>query len=537
MAHLFTEPRALALSSTVTAVSGALAYFYDAGTVTPRVTYTTPALTTPHPDPVEASSVGVFPPIWLDATAGPYKYELKTAAGVVLRAAVDHIPVTLSSDEVGRAGNPLSPYEMLSSAAPTDYNKKYGDITRYGAIVDADSTAAITASFAQMQAGGASVFVPSGTFLCGDLPDVDYVGWRVEGEDGVRSIIKFTGTGDGLVITANFGLMRGVGFYNGGTRSNAIVCQNAGGSVFENVFAGGLAVGFASHGVLIDENYGARPKGNNNAIKFNTCFSGRNGGCGFAITTVGLDQNAIEFNSCSANANTSHGLLLKGQANRVVGGIYEGNGGYGIQISESGDSGVSTKSTILYPYLESNTLGGVYGGGKSTANVIKLDGLNALSDYTCAAGSEDWFEIAGNSSGAFMNAGDPAAYFNLRAITSGGTRLGLMPGGTTTNIPFYLSGKGTGGTWVEANNDTDGGLFKIGQQGSGLRNVIHGTSTFAAGTTVAASLGVTLPSAAYKIVISAGANKTFWWTSKTTTGFTLNASSSSSDTVDWMVIL
>jgi hypothetical protein len=58
---------------------GDLLYFYENGTSTPKVVYQDVALTTPHTNPVVASSAGLFPPIFL---AGTYRVELKSAAGV-----------------------------------------------------------------------------------------------------------------------------------------------------------------------------------------------------------------------------------------------------------------------------------------------------------------------------------------------------------------------------------------------------------------------------------------------------------------------
>lgn len=48
------------------AVPGALATFYLSGTTSPRLVYTTAALTTAHPNPLAADSGGLFPEIFLD---------------------------------------------------------------------------------------------------------------------------------------------------------------------------------------------------------------------------------------------------------------------------------------------------------------------------------------------------------------------------------------------------------------------------------------------------------------------------------------
>jgi hypothetical protein len=66
---------------------------------------------------------------------------------------------------------------------------------------------------------------------------------------------------------------------------------------------------------------------------------------------------------------------------------------------------------------------------------------------------------------------------------------------------------------------------------------LSGSTTFATATTAAVTLSITLPSTSYKITYSANENKTFWVSTKTTTGWTWNASASSVATVDWHVVI
>lgn len=65
---------------------------------------------------------------------------------------------------------------------------------------------------------------------------------------------------------------------------------------------------------------------------------------------------------------------------------------------------------------------------------------------------------------------------------------------------------------------------------------LTGTVTFAAATTAAVTFTTAEPTANYQVLIEAPENRTFWVTSKATTGFTLNVSSSSSATYTWTVI-
>lgn len=63
-----------------------------------------------------------------------------------------------------------------------------------------------------------------------------------------------------------------------------------------------------------------------------------------------------------------------------------------------------------------------------------------------------------------------------------------------------------------------------------------GTVTFAAATTAAVTFANAEPSANYNVALDSPENKTFWVTSKTTTGFTINASSATSATVGWALV-
>lgn len=79
MPQRFTNPVIKYTTDTLKTLPGALLYFYENGTSTPKVVYQDIALATPHANPVVASSAGSFAPIFL---SGTYRVELKSAAGV-----------------------------------------------------------------------------------------------------------------------------------------------------------------------------------------------------------------------------------------------------------------------------------------------------------------------------------------------------------------------------------------------------------------------------------------------------------------------
>ena len=75
---------------------GALAYFFEAGTTTPRTTYQDADLTTPHAHPVVANAYGRFPAVFLGF--GAYRERVKTSGNTQLWD-TDDIPNPAPFDE------------------------------------------------------------------------------------------------------------------------------------------------------------------------------------------------------------------------------------------------------------------------------------------------------------------------------------------------------------------------------------------------------------------------------------------------------
>lgn len=69
---------------------------------------------------------------------------------------------------------------------------------------------------------------------------------------------------------------------------------------------------------------------------------------------------------------------------------------------------------------------------------------------------------------------------------------------------------------------------------SGQRATLeHGTCSFGGGTTCSVSFPVAQPDANYVLTLACSAGKTFSWSGKSANGFTINASSNSTDACDW----
>jgi hypothetical protein len=166
---------------------------------------------------------------------------------------------------------------------------------------------------------------------------------------------------------------------------------------------------------------------------------------------------------------------------------------------------------------------------------------------------------ASNVIGAQVN-GQPGtidAYESTFQLSSGSWLNGFPIHQIATGLaPFDFIGKGQSTTPITFWNDADSAshtmsiftqtpvatnrwavapydLYVLGL----LRNAFSGTTAFSAATTATVTFagGASQPDSSYGVAISANANKTFWVTAKGTTGFTLNASGSSSDSVDWFV--
>lgn len=110
---LFPAPYFTALDSDGVTLSGALGYFYAAGTTTPLDTFSEVTLTTANTNPVVADAAGRFVAYLTPGLS--YKFLLKTAAGTTVRT-VDNIgavpPSTVDLDVTGTAGVAIAAGEV-----------------------------------------------------------------------------------------------------------------------------------------------------------------------------------------------------------------------------------------------------------------------------------------------------------------------------------------------------------------------------------------------------------------------------------------
>ena len=111
MADIATQPIWQVLDGNGTPYPGALARFYVSGTTTPLTAYTDIGLSVAHAVPVVADANGVFPPIYLGATAA--KVVITSSTGAAIKT-IDPVPRS-SASATGASQVSFSPTVAIPS--------------------------------------------------------------------------------------------------------------------------------------------------------------------------------------------------------------------------------------------------------------------------------------------------------------------------------------------------------------------------------------------------------------------------------------
>jgi hypothetical protein len=171
-------------------------------------------------------------------------------------------------------------------------------------------------------------------------------------------------------------------------------------------------------------------------------------------------------------------------------------------------------------------------GTTHLGGVVRLG--NKLTLYNNAAPTDGQLLIGGTAAGDFT-AGTLTGTTNRVTVTNGNNSVTLSaPQDLHTGAAFQVASLGLG-TAADATSGTIKGVVGVSTTTTAAKN-LRGSCTFAAATTCSVSFGTAEPDTSYFIVLGCNANKTFWWSSKAMTGFTLNVSASSSDTCDWVLV-
>jgi hypothetical protein len=148
-------------------LSGGKLYSYDAGTTTPRATYTDSTGNAANTNPVILDSRGEAS-VWMDS--GAYKLALYTSANVLVWT-VDNVGGTVSLAQLAASGGSalIGFLQSGTSAQPRTVQSKLRDVVSvkdFGAVGNgvANDTTAILNALASLSSGGALYF-PAGTYV------------------------------------------------------------------------------------------------------------------------------------------------------------------------------------------------------------------------------------------------------------------------------------------------------------------------------------------------------------------------------------
>lgn len=229
----------------------------------------------------------------------------------------------------------LTGAETAASIIPVDFSYLPGNVLRYAQNITpgtTDMTAAFQAAFSQhVQAGGADIVVPSGTYLISAAVSITTnVGFSLQGDQFGRTIINYSGTGDCFEITSSgssenqitlggftlaplatsmgsgLSIISGgaipsltmrdvIVITGGGSFSNYIATTNCGESCFDRVFVYGSG---STVGNGFSLNSSGSPGGSATVHKFSHCsiYNVATGVVATTNSTPGLE--GLQFENC-----------------------------------------------------------------------------------------------------------------------------------------------------------------------------------------------------------------------------------------------
>ena len=270
-----------------------------------------------------------------------------------------------------------------------------------------------------------------------------------------------------------------------GWKYNILPLSDAGGPVDNVRITDNQLIGAATDGVNFFADGGADPP-TRIALDSNTITgAGRNGIRSDFVSNCSISDNQIFWNAESGirmNSMTNCHLAT----NKIFDNDNNTNG-----VDGDDSSGIRLNTSNA-----NNTF---------TNNVVNVTNVANYQKYGISIGS------SGNTGNYFIN--------NVWADN----RTAERDVGATTNFWLQVD---TNGSW--STGKVDNALIGLPDD--------RGTCTFSAATSKVCSLTTTQPDNVYYVVTTCNANKTFWVNTKTTTTFTLNASSSSSDNCDWILL-
>lgn len=405
MTTLLPQPKAKFFGTDGLPLNGGKVYFYDAGTTTPKNTYTNYGGLTANTNPVVLDAYGEAD-IWL--SDGLYKVVLKTSADVTLWT-VDNVGDLASVASTAGFGQAAT----IASASQVDLgtiNSHFAAITGTTTITSFGSSAAITAPLYLIKFDNALTLTHSSNLL---LPGSDNI--TTAAQD--RAWCEYLGSGAWRV----FAYMKANGaptLYGPATAANAVLIGPASGAdavpTFRALTTADVPLTYKKQIYTSGSGSWTSPANTTSSMVFKVTVTGGGGGGGYGNlvgTGGGAGATAIKYVTGLA-ASTNYAYVV---------GTGGAGGTSGAQTGTTGGNSTFNDGTTTY-----TGAGGV--GGTPSGGLGGLGGSATNGDINIAGGDGDGSnnaQIPGGSGGASYwgsggTGGNAVAGTSGRAYGSGG---------------------------------------------------------------------------------------------------------------------
>lgn len=336
----------------------------------------------------------------------------------------------------------IAPASASTGASGAWVRKFSGDVNAhwFGAVGNdaADNAVPLQRAYDWAAANDRSLYIPGGLYRSSATINWNVNNTRVYGDGWLTTIIKPTTANPAVIISARYSQFYGIGVDGVIAGTYGFIMKDGGSTTLEWCDARN----FDNDGLYFDPTWGGGATGNNNISKVVGGSYNLNGRNGIRLLSHG-DNNGISFYNVNCSSNTSHGMLAKSQGGYVDPGcIFEGNGGYGLQIGEDGDGSASTDWLIDCPWAEANTSGDFRSSAQSGSNRWKL--MSAAQTYSRHASASDTVDRV--TAGLWQFGSQDGSTF---VQASANTTSAFLAAAGTGNINLRLSGAGTGVVQVD----------------------------------------------------------------------------------------
>lgn len=535
-------------------------FTYVAGTTTPQATWTDSTETVQNPNPIILDANGAAT-VWGDPTLA-FKFVLAnpndTNPPTSPLRTTDNFYFPLTSATVVVANYAITTAEITAGIVPTNFQYPPLDIRRYGAdptgTLPADNAMSTAIAVAKAQGNGGTIRAPAGLYTFGSEINLDSaVSIFIEGDGGANSA---TGTPTTLEFLENGGTFIFAGSSSGcslrklsvipslSTYSGKLIVLGHGNAGSDANFFSILDCSIGTTGnvtcthLVLDKSI--------NCVFERVSFSGGNPSVTGQAAAGGSYSNAMKFKGCQWVNCAINAVAYGGEAwefdTCTFEGLADGFAGGFATITACpcqamsfrncwmGDVTSATTGTWITFFGVGLVVEGCFIGNSTSGENISLnsaEGVTIAGNYFFGANNCIGFD--GGTCGSTIVTGN-----HFKSVTNifGGNHipanlvfnpntLDSSPGAPIAPPPGGNGNVAANGYLIDAN-----GVIEQ-----------WGTST-ATSTTLAVTLGtdsrsVAFPTACWNVQLTPGSQNYAWWSSKGTSGFTINLATTGTTVVDW----